>query len=129
MISVCPNAGIVHAARTAIRQSRRASEASDRDMIAAVHGERVAGDIAGVLAGEEPDGGCNLLRRGEPLHRNAGHHCSDHCVPIALFRDRFAQKRRVGWARADGVGGDAQLGSLPPPGGKQCPVLHLPRQL
>src|ERR1700738_2426044 len=72
--------------RTAIRQSQRASDASDRDMIVAVHGDRLSSYVGCAIGEQKTDRLDRLLRRGPTPHRNP----RQYAVPELVAPDRFS---------------------------------------
>src|SRR6266508_4044596 len=79
---------------------------------AAADRQRLPGDEAGTVGGEEGDGRTDVLGRAEPLHRHRPGHPGDHLLRVARPLRELAQGRCVGGARADRVRRDALGGHL-----------------
>ena len=79
--------------------------------LAAVDEERGAGDVPGLVRGEEGDGGGDVLRLPDAAERDARGELGEESLLVSAFLLAEAQLR-LDDAGADGVGADAEGGDL-----------------
>src|SRR5213078_1946252 len=74
---------------------------------AARHADRLPGNECSIVAGQETDGARNILRLADALHRNGVDERRPHPLAALALTGGGGEQWRVGWARANGVEGDA----------------------
>src|ERR1700736_91906 len=87
-----------------VRPSANPGEASDRNMVAAIHGDMLPGDVRRAIGEQKTHRLDRLLRRGPTPHRNP----RQYAVPKLVSPDRFGH-RRLDNAETDGVGPHAEF--------------------